>query len=301
MTRNPKIVLALFCLSTILFVGATVRAQETRVKWSGLVGKDGDFVFLMPEGYQALDNGESALGTNPTDVVKIQGERAFSRYINGVALIVEAYEGKASAIHSLFLKMMKLKSVKSGTLGDFRFDSFLNTYPEFTLERQHFFAKNTLYVLSAAYRGERGQIADDFFKSVRLIDTGNKVFAPNFPADTPKSLLTARVADIVIDQIPDSEEIVQAPDKKPIVVYQPRATTYFEFGRSNTGLVKLKALLSNTGKVVKVETVSTPNLSLARGVRESAQHMVFLPAEKNGKPVTSWHLLEAGFQVSTQF
>src|SRR5687767_7027233 len=124
--------IALFGTAAILLAGVAADAQATRVKWSGLVGKNGDFAFLIPDGYQARDYGESNLATNPSNVVTIKHERVFSRYLNGVALTVEIYDGKASAINALWVKMLKLASVKKGTAGNFRFESFLNLYPDFT-------------------------------------------------------------------------------------------------------------------------------------------------------------------------
>ena len=285
-------------LSVILLTASVIAAQipsSQKIKWQGLIGKENEFFFLIPEGFQISDDGEIYVGKKP-NYIRVKNKRTVSRYINGIVLMMDLFEGKINEIQPALAEITESASLKEETINGFQVKSYLKKFSDFTWEQQHFFNKGSLYVMHAVYRNERSSIVENFFKSVRLVNK-EQVVAPNFPKDTKKNLLNARLPDIV--QESGSEEIAEQPDKKAIILYRPKPSFKMEFGRSNSGIVKLKVLLSASGKVMKVETVSSPNITLADGVRLSAEHLVFLPAEKNGKFVSSWETIEYEFQITT--
>lgn len=287
-----------FPFALIFTAAAVLTAQSQTVQkleWQGFSGINNEFLFLIPEGYQIAEDGEMFVGKNSDSLVRINNRRTVTRYVNGVVLMMELYEGNIKKIQSSIAEMYKSDLLKDETIGGFQFKSYSKKFPDFVLEQQHFYSKDALYLMSAAYRSERGEVVENFFKSIRLVDNG-KAVAPNLPKDAKKELLNAGLPDIVLEA--SSEEIVEQPDKKAVIVYRPKPSFKREFGKSNSGTVKLKVLLLANGKVGKVELVAAPNLSLYEGVRNSAEHLVFLPAEKNGKPVTSWQTVDYGFQMT---
>jgi hypothetical protein len=274
---------------TLVLMGQSSNTQ--RLKWQGLGGVDNEFLFLIPEGYQVADDGDFFFGKDRDSIVQVKTKKTVSRYMNGVVLMMDLYQGKIKDIEALLTSMYQSELVKAETVNGFEHKTYVKKFPDFVLEQQYFSNKNTLYILSAAYRSERSDLVKNFFKVVQLVNQGQTV-APNLPKDKK----VPGLPDIILETY--SGEMVEEPDKKAIVVYRPRPSFKREFGKSNSGAVKLKLLLSADGKVNKVNLLSSPNVSLADGVRASAEHVVFLPALKNGKHVTSWLNIDYGFQMT---
>ncbi len=277
----------------ILSAAWSVSAQVSqKLRWQGLSGANDEFLFLMPEGFQIADDGDYNFGKDRNSIVSIKNKKNVSRYVNGVVLMMDFYQGKTKDIAATVASMYESELVKAETVNGFEHKVYLKKYPEHVLEQQYFINKTSLYVLSAAYRGERGTLVENFFKVVQLVNQGQTV-APNLPKDEK---FVPDLPDITPETF--SGEIVEEPDKKPVIVYIPRPNFRREFGKSNSGKVLLKLLCSADGKVNKVNLLSAPNVSLADGVRKSAEHIVFLPALKDGKHVTSWFNVDYGFQMS---
>ncbi len=281
---------ALFATATLNLTAQSPNTQK--LKWMGLSGVNNEFLFLIPEGYQIADDGDFHFGKDMDSVVLIKNKKTVSRYVNGVVLMMDLYQGKIKDIEAAMLEMYQSELVKAEIVNGFEHKTYVKKFPEFVLEQQYFFNKESLYVLSAAYRSERSEIVENFFKVVQLVNQGQTV-APNLPKDKK---VVPGLPDIISE--PLTAEIVEQPDKEAIVVYRPRPSFKREFGKSNSGKVKLKLLLAGDGKVNKVNLLSSPNVSLADGVRASAAHVVFLPALKDGKHVTSWANVDYGFQMT---
>src|SRR5215213_2691150 len=274
---------------TLVLMGQSSNTQI--LKWQGLSGVNDEFLFLIPEGFQIADDGNFNFGKDRDSAVFIKTQKNVSRYVNGVVLMMDLYQGKIKDLEALLTSTYRSDLVKEETVNGFEHKTYLKKYPEYILEQQYFFNKTALYIMSAAYRGERSEIVENFFKVVQLVNQGQTI-APNLPKDKK----VPGLPDIIAETY--SGELVEEPDKKAIVVYLPRPTFKREFGKSNSGAVKLKLLLSADGKVNKVNLLSSPNVSLFEGVKASAEHAVFLPAVKNDKHVTSWLNIDYGFQMT---
>lgn len=272
------------------------QSASPKVKWQGLSGKDNEFFFLIPEGFQIFDDDEIYIGRKP-DYVRVKDKRTVARYINGVVLMTEFYEGNVKEIQPVLADIQKADLIKEGAFGDFQFKSYVKKLPEYIWEQQYFFNKNRLYVLNVIYRETNNDISQNFFKSVRLLSQG-KITAPNFPVDVKKEMLSMP-PKAIIEQSSDLAEVQSQPDKEALIIYRPKPSYKTQFGPSNSGTVKLKVLLLPSGKIGKIEKIANLNTNLVEGVLDSAKHLIFLPAEKNGKPVASWKTIQYGFQTTT--
>lgn len=285
------IVFALLAVSQL----TAQNSKNGKVSWKALGDKDNEFVFSIPDGFEYFDDGEIYVGTE-SNFVKVKNKKTIARYINGSVLLLNIYEGDADKIQSALNYIKKEIVNETTTTNGFQIKSYIYKAPDFVLEQQHIFDDDSLYLLSAYYRSERTNIVDNFFKSVRLFKD-KKGVAPNFPKGATKAEILAPLDDVTIDSF--SDEVVENPDKPAIIIYRSRPAWRTEFGRSNSGDVKLNLLLSSSGKVLKVKTVFAPTVGLADSVKPSAEHSVFLPAIKDGKPVSTWKTVEYGFEITT--
>lgn len=279
-------------LTALIIAAQNSKSQKT--VWKTLADKNNEFILSLPDGFAYFDDGQFYLGRKGSSVA-IKNRSTIIRYINGAVLKLDIYEGKVGKIQKYITDNLENKLVEEKTTNGFQIKSYTYELTDFVCEEQHFFDADALFVMSAFYRSERSNIVDDFFKSVRLFQNGKGV-APNFPTTATKAEITAPLPDINEEVL--SDKIEEVPDKPAIFIYLPRASRIEEFGRSNTGTVKFNLLLSASGKVSKVKTVFTPTVGMADGVRPSAERMVFLPALKDGKPVSTWQMFDYGFHIS---
>ncbi len=279
-------------LTTLSLAAQDTQAQK--VVWKNIGDKNNEFIISFPNGYEYFDDGQFYL-VNKGISVAIKNRKTIIRYINGAVLRLDIYEGKIENIQKYIADGLKGKLVVEKTINGFGMKSYAANLTDFACDQQHFFDEDSLYVVSAYYRNERNDIVDNFFKSVRLFQN-KKGVAPNFPSAATKAEIIAPLPDINEESF--SDKIEEKPDKPAIYIYMPQVLRITEFGRSNMGIAKFNLLLTASGKVSKVKTIFTPTIGMADGIRPSAEHAVFLPALKDGKPVTTWQTLDYGFQVS---
>lgn len=287
--HNIALLLAIVaaCASAISIRGQ----QKGQLNWQGLIGKENEFIFVIPLGYQISDDGSYFVG-NRDESLEIKNSRNIARCVNGTVLMVDVLEGRGADLHRSYSRRFVDPAITEITAGDFTIKSYLRKTPEFTVEQQHIYNKKSLYVVTAAYRKERPDFVETFFKSVRLVNNGAVVYPARMKDSNAGYTLTP------IDLDPVSSVIDDSPEMKPVIFYRPRPSYRREFMKNNSGTVSVKALLTASGSVEKIEMISTPNLTMLEGVRRSAEHLIFLPAIKGGKPVTTWHKFDFAFQMT---
>lgn len=273
-------------------------AQSKKTKWQGLSGKNDEFYFLMPENFQAAADGNYFMVTANGRKAQIDSHRTLARYINGVVLIMEFYEGDANIIRESLTAWQKGEIVKDETLENFQFKSYVEKTPEFVKETQYFLVKNRLYVLQAVARSENNQIIGDFFDSVRLVNQKQAV-APNLNGVASDSVSALpEIVESEPERLDDSQLLKDKPDRDVIILYKPRPKFSAEARRAKvSGSVKLRLLFSSSGKISKVEVVSSPARELTDGAVKAAQQIQFLPAEKDGKLVSTFKVVDYSFST----
>ena len=65
-----------------------------------------EFFFLIPEGFQISADGEINIGKRSKSV-RVKDSRTVSRYINGVVLMMDLYQGKAKEIQPALAEIMR--------------------------------------------------------------------------------------------------------------------------------------------------------------------------------------------------
>lgn len=286
------------CQFLFVFAQNTVTTQGKIVKWEAMNSKNNEFIVFMPEGYLTAGNSDFYLGSyrNGAHVSK---KLTVARYINGVVLIMEYYEGDAKDIQKYLLEREKLTPHKEEEINGFQVKHFNGKMGNHSTEIQHFLFKNRLYVVKAISKSENNRIAKIFFESVRLVNLNNTA-APNVPAGAASTTLS-RIVEREPVLIDDANAISSNDaDREPIVLraFRPKFTPEMRRGLAE-GRLKLKLLYSSSGKVTKVEVLQSPSKLLEKAAIEAAKDTIFIPAEKDGKLVSVYETIEHSFGISS--
>lgn len=306
MVRKPfNFIFAFFALLLTLAASGALTAQTNdaaqtgKVKWQGLSGKNDEFYFLIPEGFQSVADGDYYRMTKNGGRAQISEHRTLARYINGVVLMMEFYEGDVRDVLSGLIERQKGQPVKDESINGFQFKSYVEKTPEFVRETQYFTNNKRLYVLQTVAREENNRLARDFFESVRLVNQ-KQYAAPNAGANTNPGTVAAlpEIVEKAPERVDDAQTLGEKPDRDVIMLYRPRAR-YDSKARQMglSGTVKLRALFSSSGKITKVEVVSSPGRELNESALRAAQQIQFLPAEKDGKLVSTYKTIEYSFST----
>jgi len=292
-------VLVLFLIFNAASKLAAQSAQTTKVKWQGLSGKNEEFYFLIPEGFQTFTDGNYFTMTKSGKKAQIDSRRTLARYINGVVLMVEFYEGDAQDILAALTERQKGQAVKDESINGFQFKSYIEKTPEFVWETQYVLLKKRLYILQGVARAENNQIVRNFFESVRLVDQKQTV-APNLNKSIKADSITSlpEISENLPVRVDDSQTLADKPDRNVIILYRPRPRFSAEARRARlSGRVKLKALFSSSGKITRVEVLSGLGSGLDETAVKAAEQIQFLPAEKDGKLVSTYKTVEYTFST----
>ncbi len=294
------VLLLIFITSSKLAAQTAVdSAQAKKVKWQSLSGKNEEFFFLIPEGFQTFADGDYYKMTKGGGKAQIDNRRTLARYINGVVLMMEFYEGDAKNILAALTERQKGQTVKDEFVNGFQFKSYVEKTPEFVWETQYFSLKKRLYVLQAVARAENNPLVRNFFKSVRLVYQ-KQTAAPNLNKDVKADSITSlpEISENLPVRIDESQSLADKPDRGVIILYKPRPRFSSEARQSGlSGNVKLKILFSSSGRITKLEVISSPGRELTETAIKSAEQIQFLPAEKDGKLVSIYKTVEYSFST----
>ena len=274
-------------------------AQTQKIKWQILSGKENEFYFLMPEGFQAFADGNYYTMTKNGGKAQVDSRRTLARYINGVVLMLEFYEGDAKDIEAGLIERQKGQLERDEIVNNFQFKSYVEKTPEFVWETQYFLLKKRLYVVQAVARSENNQIVRDFLESVRLANQ-KQFAAPNSGKNVKAESMPVlpEIAENLPELLDDSQALPDKTDRGVIILYRPRPRFSAAARQSGaSGKVTLKGLFSSSGKITKLEVVSSPGRELTDAAVKAAEQIQFLPAEKNGKLVSIYKTIEYSFST----
>jgi len=295
-----KFVLKFLCLNLIFLAPSFVAFSQTvekKVKWQGFSGKNDEFYFQMIEGFQVITDGNYFTKTKDGNQAQVDSRRTLARYINGVVLMLEFYEGDAKDIETALTERQKGKLIKNELVNGFQFKSYVEKTPEFVWETQYFSLKKRLYVLQAVSRADNNQIVRNFLESVRLVNQ-KQFAAPNSTNNVKPDSLTVlpEIVENLPERVDDSQPLQDKSDRGVIILYRPRPRFSAAARQARlSGKVKMKVLFSSSGKITKVEVVSSSGRELDEAAIKAAEQIQFLPAEKDGKLVSTFKTIEYSF------
>jgi TonB family protein len=87
-------------------------------------------------------------------------------------------------------------------------------------------------------------------------------------------------------------------ERKAVIVYKP-APAFTEEARKNnvTGVVRLRAVLSSSGRVTNISVIKPLPDGLTERAIYAARHLMFFPAQKEGREVSQYIVLEYNFNI----
>jgi len=273
-----------------LAVASWAQVPSGEIKWKSVKGSGDEFFVYFPEGFKSTQDGDFLLSSRDGSGVKVERLITVFRYVEGVALILEYYEGDAKGLQNSN-RPGKEKKVKRREIGDFAFQEAYDDSKDGLFARiQHFRIKNRLYVLKSTKKPEESEIAKAFFESVRLTKNG-QLFGPNFTgSDHSKVDLPAiRRNTLGLGNQPFEEKDV---DRLPVPLNKSRMKVVLGQGQ---GRVKVRVRISADGLVENPEVITAVSAALKGLAVEAAQSSFFVPSERKGVSVPVQKVLEFEF------
>ena len=162
---------------------------------------------------------------------------------------------------------------------------------------QYFATKRQVYAISASARDGSNPSISQFFSTLKLggmvYDADGSDHDKVGKADTP-NMVSAQPPRA--DQIYKPEEVT----RKAVFVWTPVAP-FMQVPREinfSTGLIKLQMVLSATGQITDVKVLKGLTRNMNEKVIEGVKYFKFIPAEKDGQPVSQWYTFEYSFNPS---
>jgi len=287
----------LLILLLIALGGSAVFSQT--VKWQR-INSEAEFAVSMPEGSVGLkDESDRYLSYK----AKVDNRTFLYRYINGNSLMVEMYDGDVEEIRDQLVWRMGLgsepyKLKRKEDVSDVSIRTFdRESDNSYSIKQLVLFAKR-LYVVQAHAASKDSDILNAMLRSMTVSSAG-KVFLPNLPpgSDARAAIAPTNLVEVVLDSDP-TKAFEGKPDSSVVEVYRPRPRYSAEaIAAGSKGRVTINVLFGANGKIIKVKGMSG-DVALRKIVTASAEGILFLPAHKDGKPVSMWKVLQYQFEIS---
>jgi hypothetical protein len=248
--------------------------------WQSLAPTGEEFSVLMPplsDAYRGMRY--MSLGYEG-QTVKVHIYRALT---DQALFVIQSYE--ASNLKNLLRDIIRpnreLSFERDVKLSGFKGKSFTRVGLTTFGKGQYFITKKHLYIIEAVRRDGDDPVLDKFLNSVNLGDfnpaTTLNVQPPTRPEVVVKSKDLTRKAAILWKPIPTFDEASRR--------------------REESGRISVIALLSANGNVGEVELRSGLGFGLNAQAIETANEIIFLPAEKDGRYVSQRVMVEYEFQI----
>jgi TonB family protein len=148
---------------------------------------------------------------------------------------------------------------------------------------QFFTTENRLYRFAAAGADASNAAVKQFFSSIRLVKPNNAIEVTD--PDKPLVLDTG-------ERIYTGKEVTT----KARLLSKPEPMFSDEAHRKHKGgMVVLRVVFSKTGEVTSINVISGLPYGLTEQAIDAARRIKFIPATKDGEPVSMWMQLEYNF------
>ena len=275
-------------LICILFFAGAVQAQVSsgigpgRAMWSRYTVKGDEFSIALPHPPSMITRKVALAGTNKNRV-----ERLIQASSNNIDYSIYIYENpKPRQSLEDFIREQTANSTREITSER---TLTIDGHPgkEYSYQRdnkpateQFFAAEKRLYRLVAIGAPSSHAGVQDFFSSLAFGNKRQGFEITDGPGEAPEvdgeRIYTGRQVDTKVRLI-----------SKPPPIYTAAAKA-----NATTGTVVLKVVFSGTGKVTNIRVVQGVPHGMTEACIEAARQIKFVPATKDGKPVSMWMQLE---------
>jgi TonB family protein len=271
-----------------------VAAQSTQLPegvaqdWKPLATDDKDFTISMPEKVTIHRRGEYR-----TESATVKESYEVGAFYKGCAMVVRIFHtNEPKAILSLETRYSYFRDAKRSSIKINGIDavSFVGQRNDSHFEAIGFVRNGRLYLIHAGARKAENSYLKYFLDSINIKGMTNP--PPNAASVSvkPQSTLTP-VAE-------EGEPEPATASLKPIIFYVAKAT-YTDRARQNRrqGTITVSAIFSAQGEVTGVKILKGLPDGLNDEAISAAQRIRFLPAEKDGKPVSVRMSMEFSFNL----
>lgn len=280
---------------------------QSNIDWTVIKPEGEEFAASMPE-LPIVYSRWTTYSDFMYSLVKKGNSRAYGASADGVVYVIMSFKGYSrdkgkpdkiiQAFNEGFKKDFSGSSGKSKVSTTFDRDvSFNNFTGKQYLVSIHgvagilrgYVTKDHVYLVEAIGGDETNLSIQRFFSSFAL---GHQAIATKDDISTPASQPVQHNQDT--DRIFNISEV----DRKPLIVLRREAQYTDQARRAGVrGIIVVKAVLTASGKVTNVEIIK----GLPHGLSESAvaatREMKFIPAVKDGKPVSQYIQMEYSFEL----
>ncbi len=276
---------------------------NTDAKWERYTGKGEAFSVLLPERPTAAINYRPARFILGTEAERFRGT-LYSAYSDGVVYLIYSFPRHSEPIKQFvdefanrYSYIQKVVDARELNLDGVSAQRYLVTFRDVDAVMDFYVTNNRAYILHVVGGDESNLSVKRFLESFTI----GKTDGNNKPTDSaaieikPDSKKSSQ-----IDEPQDFSSVYSTREvtRKAVIVFRPEPQ-YSEDAREGrvSGTVVLKAVLSSSGKVTRIEATKSLPRGLTEKSMEAARQIKFVPAIKDGKFVSQSIHLEYNFSV----
>lgn len=300
-------IILIFCSQPLLAQDANKATSDSQAaQWVRLQSDNGDFSIEIPRNYEFFSEKDGfVLGTRGGGELEFKEVKLLTAYHEKTLLSIESYhlENPKKGLNSIieYTQGNEENISRDGLRGK----QIVSPGDKAYSIVQFFATKTNLYVISAVSREENSPAIRRFLASAN--------FKPALPADNVKTIKFSELRNspfALTDETKsggNSQNQNAAPgnikppdsDSSPLIIASQTRPGYTTSARMKgvTGILRLRVTFSESGRVSKLGIVSFLPEGLTRQAVFAALRIKFLPAEKNGKPISVTKVVEYRFSM----
>jgi len=274
----------LLLAATLVLLPTTVNGQSPAARWLRYTVKGEEFSVVLPA--------EPTLKTSQVFQPRLQknrSERVLEARIDDQVFTVYVYENSKprQSLEDFIDEQNKdsrlnPSTARTVTIGKVRGKEYLSQDAKNT--EQFFVTDKRLYRFVTRGISAEQDVVQQFFSSIMLGKDQDGIEVEEGVPIQPSAL----------EKIYTIKEV----DQKARALSRPHPSyTQAARNRGTTGVVRLTVVFSSTGKVTQIRVVYGLPHGLTEKAVEAARKIKFVPAMKDGKPVSVWMQLEYNFNL----
>ena len=250
-----------------------------------------EFSASMPDKNMIFRRGEYTTGgTVVSETIEI------GAFYRGCAMVVRIFStDNPQAILSEETRKLSYRDAKRNSVKvrGIKAQSFINQSGDSYFEALGLISKNRLYLIQAGARKEDNAYLKHFLASINLKGMAGSTQPSDissFSTKPPDSLSPATTSE--------NQPEPATPSLRPVIIYAAKAV-YNDRARLNRvqGTILVSVVFTTDGEVTNVKIIRGLPDGLDEQAISAVQRIRFLPAEKNGKPVSVRMSMEFSFAL----
>lgn len=271
----------------MVFSSSAFAAQDNRTSWQRIVTEDREFSILIP-GEPKTYQGPDVLFDNG---VRLSNVQVYGSCVRGLAFLIEIYDSSnpKKGLNGLLDRRRNVQSFERDiSLNGFSGKQYRGSWKDVYSNIQYFTSKKRIYVVQLVARDEKNPAIQLFLSSLKLGSMNNDPGSQN-PPDL-EGLPTGSDSHQVFK---DSELTTPA-----IMLWMPKPSYSPQAIQKHVkGVVTLRCVLSATGEVTDITVLKGLGNGLDEKAIEAAKSVLFMPAERDGHPVSQYAQFQFSFNA----